>query len=137
MDIAAHIRAAGLRRTPARLAVLAVLRRAGCLLKHKEIADRLPEVDRVTLYRTLSSLRDADLVHRARGLDGAWRYGCNEDQEQRCPGDHIHFHCLQCHSMRCLPDRPLPWITVDDGSEVVGKQLIVYGRCSRCATESP
>ncbi len=133
-----RLHAAGLRTTPVREAVLRILGKAGRPLSHQEIARRpgLAGVDRVTLYRTLATLQKNGLLHSVRGLDGAWRFADPPALAERCAGNHVHFLCLACNQMTCLPEQPLPWVEEPAGAEVEGKQLIVYGRCARCKTRS-
>ncbi len=103
-------------------------------LSHEEIAGE-PEIDcldRVTLYRTLTTLQQAGLLHRVQGVDGVWRFRGNPSPSGKCGGDHIHFLCLECGQMSCLPEQRLPWVKEPDGAEVFGKQLLVYGRCAIC-----
>ena len=68
------LKGSGLRCTPARDAVLRLLSQKDHPLAHSEIAKArgLTTLDRVTLYRTLTALQDAGLVHRVQDLDGAW-----------------------------------------------------------------
>lgn len=129
------LRRAGLRRTVARRAVLEILDQAEHPLTHHEIADR-PEVrriDRVTLYRTLATLQHAGLLHRVQGVDSVWRFCSHRPQPGKCGGNHIHFLCLDCRQMGCLPEQHLPWVEAPTGAEVFGKQLVVYGRCAPCS----
>jgi Fe2+ or Zn2+ uptake regulation protein len=129
------LKGSGLRCTPARDAVLRFLSQKGHPLAHSEIAKArgLAALDRVTLYRTLTALQDAGLVHRVQDQDGAWRFCAHARQGKGCPGGHAHFHCTQCGRMRCLIDQALPWVTVSEGAQVTGKQLVVYGLCPACA----
>ena len=129
------LKSAGLRCTPARDAVLSLLSQKGHPLAHSEIAKArgLATLDRVTLYRTLTALQEAGLVHRVQDLEGAWRFCAHARLGKGCPGGHAHFHCTRCGRMRCLTDQALPWISVSEGAEVTGKQLVVYGLCPACA----
>ncbi|MBN1656474.1 MAG: transcriptional repressor [Deltaproteobacteria bacterium] len=128
------LHAAGIRKTKAREIVLQVLKESDRPLSHQEIADleQTRVLDRVTLYRTLTTLQKAGLLHRVQGVDGVWRFRGHQTHSGRCGGNHIHFLCLKCSQMSCLPEQPLPWIKEPDGAEVFGKQLVVYGRCARC-----
>lgn len=131
------LRTAGLRRTNARESLLSLLLKAKRPLSQQEIAER-PETDhfdRVTLYRTLSTLQKAGLMHRVQGVDGVWRFRAHTTDHRLCPGNHSHFLCLECSKMTCLSEQPLPWISVPEGSQVKGKQLVVYGLCSTCAAK--
>ena len=134
MEVAEQLRAAGLRRTEARAAILSALQAEARPVTPQFLSERLPSVDRVTIYRNLHSLEAAGLVHRVQGLDGAWRYCAHEQEPGRCPGGHPHLLCLRCGEMRCLVEQSLSWVEVPEGFEVQGKQYVVYGLCARCAS---
>ena len=138
MSTSGLLRTAGLRRTKAREVVLGLLFQAGRPLSHQELASRpdTERFDRVTVYRTLTVLERAGLVHRVQGVDGVWRFRAHSTEPGRCPGNHCHFLCLSCNAMSCLADQTLPWVCVPDGAQVTGKQLVVYGLCPACASES-
>lgn len=127
---------AGLRATEIRLRVLQILFEAGRPLTHGDVQERLGgEADRVTLYRTLTSLERAGLVHRVQGTDGAWRFCAHRPDAPGCPGNHPHFLCLGCGLMVCLLGQRLPRVDVPEGCSVSGKQLVVYGLCPTCHAE--
>jgi Fur family ferric uptake transcriptional regulator len=128
------LRAAGLRRTPARLAVLRHVRIGARPVSHAALsaAPELADIDDITLYRTLSALERAGLVHRVYGVDGVWRYGAN-DASEGCPGNHAHFLCTRCGAMECLPDQPMPRLQVPAGTRVDGRHLLGFGACAACA----
>jgi Fur family ferric uptake transcriptional regulator/Fur family zinc uptake transcriptional regulator len=127
------LRAAGLKITPLRIKVLDYLMSGARPLSHAEIQVMLPDIDRVTLYRTLSAFVDADIAHQVQGLDGMWRFCAHVREGSVCPGNHAHFLCLSCGVMICLTDQVMPRIDVPEGCIVNGKQLVVYGKCQNCA----
>jgi Fur family transcriptional regulator, ferric uptake regulator len=127
---------AGLRPTSARQRVLSALQTAGRSLSHREMADRLSRLDRVTIFRSLKNLKKARLVHTVQGIDGTLRYFINQAEKQSCPGGHPHFLCLRCGGMSCLADQRIAVVRVPPGAEVRGKQLLVYGVCPSCASKS-
>ncbi len=128
------LRAAGLRRTPARLAVLAQIEQQARPLAHAELLalPDLAQLDDITLYLTLAALVEAGLAHRVLGTDGVWRYGTQPGGHPGCPGNHAHFFCSACRAMACLPDQPIPRITLPPGAAVDGRHLLVFGRCAPC-----
>ena len=150
MDIESSLREAGLRVTKQRVAVLKLLIDKGSPLSHNEISQLLDEpLDKVTLYRVLETLLEAELVHHVQGLDGVWRFCAHEyvkagSAEERqhykrvdcgrifCLTDHPHFQCVECGKMFCLTDQRMPRVDVPDGVTVEGKQFVVYGRCGEC-----
>lgn len=134
-----RLRSAGLRRTPARLAVLAQIDLLPRPSSHAELLARpeLAGLDDITLYRTLSALVDAGLVHRIPGIDGVWRYAAQPRDHVGCPGNHAHFWCSVCGVMACLLSQPMPRVEVPAGAEVSGRHFLVIGRCAACAAASP
>lgn len=126
------LRDAGLKITPMRLEILEFLVRTERPLSHAEVLAHIPHLDRVTLYRTLSSFVETDIAHQVQGLDGMWRFCAHTKQEGRCPGNHPHFLCTACGKMTCLLDQNLPRVDVPEGCGVEGKQLVVYGTCESC-----
>jgi Fur family ferric uptake transcriptional regulator/Fur family zinc uptake transcriptional regulator len=128
---------AKLRATHQRKLVLRLLVEKGSPLSHSEISSTLVEsLDKVTLYRTLQTLKAAGIVHQVQGLDGVWRFCAHDPESKGCPGDHPHFLCLHCGKMFCLTDQRLPRVEVPEGMTVEGKQLVVYGCCSECSPET-
>lgn len=138
MDPPEQLKDAGLRRTPARIALLGLLLRSERPLAHHEIVAEpaASELDRVTIYRTLSALQEAGLVHGIQGTDGVWRFRANARDVAGCPGDHPHFLCRSCGRMSCLAAQAMPWVEVPPGARVEGKQFLVFGLCTDCAASS-
>lgn len=126
------LRAAHLKVTPMRLSILEHLIEKGQPLSHAEIQTALPDIDRVTLYRTLASFVKKSIVHQVQGLDGAWRFCAHPDTGPGCPGNHPHFLCTSCGKMVCLLDQNMPRIDAPDNFDILGKQLVAYGRCPEC-----
>lgn len=131
MDPSHALRQAGLRRTPARVSVLACVESLGRPVTHAELQTLL-DLDKVTLYRTLDALAEAGLVHRVLGIDGVWRH-CAQPETQGCPGNHAHFQCTACGAVRCLLDQPMPRVEVTQGATVVARSLLAWGLCPDCA----
>lgn len=137
MEIRQVLRQASLRCTPGREAVLRFLYDSGRPLAHGQIATApgMEGVDRVTLYRTLTALEEARLLHRVQDKDGVWHFCAHPPDGDGCPGNHAHFVCDTCGQIRCLADQSLPWVTVKEGERVFGKQLVVYGICLVCTVD--
>lgn len=102
-----RIRAAGLRCTAARLAVLEHLEAAEGPRTHADVSAALGGrgFDRATIYRNLTELTEAKLVDRVELGDHVWRF------EIRRPRDHgghdrghPHFLCTTCGEVSCLDD---------------------------------
>ncbi len=97
------------RATSSRLDVLCCLIKSSNALSHLELHALLPELDRVTLYRTLDCLLDANIVHKIAGNDRVFRYSAGSAEpdpalpkQQQQQHHHAHFHCNQCGRIFCL-----------------------------------
>ena len=134
MPPADPLRAAGLRRTRARVAVHGVIVRLARPMSHNELAadPALEGMDAITLYRTLRTLEEAGLAHRVLGTDGTWRTCSQPGGPAGCPGNHVHFMCQDCGQMTCLVDQPMPKVAPPPGAVVDARHFLAHGRCARC-----
>lgn len=100
-----RIRAAGLRCTAARLAVLEHLEAAEGPRTHADVSAALASrgFDRATIYRNLTELTEARLLDRVEVGDHVWRF---EIRRQHDHGGHDrghpHFLCTTCGGVSCL-----------------------------------
>ena len=137
-DIRDALRAAGLRATSARVAVLRVLHGHAAPSSHPEVYAALAADgwDRATLYRNLVDLTEAGLLRRVDLGDHLWRF----ELQSAVAGaahtevDHPHFLCTTCGDLACLPPISLPF---PEGQLPVamssGKVAIQFrGVCDRC-----
>ena len=127
-----RLRAAGLRSTPARLAVLQVLDAAEAALSHADLVDRLGQErwDPATLYRNLCDLVRVGLARRVDVGDHVWRF---EPRSQHDPSSHPHFTCTECGSTQCLPD--LQWQPPEPAPRALQRQQVevqIKGVCDDC-----
>lgn len=133
-EIQQLVRAAGLRCTSARIAVVHRLRRATSPLTHAELADELVPLgfDKATIYRNLIDLTDADLVSRTELGDHVWRFELRDQNNPR-EAEHPHFVCIDCGSVTCLPNFELPARTRKNWSEIARiSEILLKGHCRNC-----
>ena len=129
------IRAAGLRATPQRIAVLAVAARAGgAHLSAEDVWQRLQrneEMDRSTVYRVLADLTDAGLLEQVRLGDGVARFEIQEIA-------HHHAVCTRCgatedvsvEAVHALASR----LRRDTGFSLAHHPLLLPGICAACGS---
>lgn len=129
------LRNASLRATPIRTAILSHLLKKGCPVSHGDLwkRKRIRSFNRVTVYRTLLTLRQRGIVHAVQSTDGVWRYCTHAADQSGCPGNHPHFVCDRCKSMICLLGQTMPFVEVPEGGVVRAKQFVLYGSCPDCA----
>lgn len=111
------IRAAGMRATASRIAVLDQLRNATRPISHAEIVGALEGEpwDRATLYRNLVDLTNAGLARKVELGDRVWRFEDSGSQERHDAALHPHFVCTVCGSVSCLPDAAVTGL--DEGAQ--------------------
>lgn len=135
-QLAEALRAAGLRKTAPRLAVLAVLERAGAPLSHAEVAETLaPEgLDRATVYRNLVALSEAGLARRSDLGDHVWRFE-RVARGGRAAGAHAHPHlvCTGCGSVSCLEKLSVRFEGEGAALAKRGVEVQLRGPCADCA----
>jgi methylated-DNA-[protein]-cysteine S-methyltransferase len=130
-DVAASLRARGLRVTPQRRAILSAFvgGRAEHLTAeevHERCRDALPDLGRGTVYATLVELSRLGLL-RSLGRPEAVRYETNVN-------DHSHFRCVYCGQVYDVDlDHGLPLTRRIDGFVVDRVHVELEGTCAVCA----
>lgn len=133
-EIRELIRAAGLRCTTARIAVVQALRATTSPVTHGELAEALvPEgFDKATVYRNLIDLTEAGLVSRSELGDHVWRFELRDSQHADGT-DHPHFVCVDCGNVTCLPDlefTPATKRRTSKAGQVT--EILLRGHCTEC-----
>ena len=131
-----RLRAAGLRSTSPRVAVLRELESATSPLSHADLVEALGEegYDRVTIYRNLTDLTEAGLVVRADLGDHVWRFELKR-QEKAHQGTHPHFTCTDCGAVACLPSESVRLTSAKGAPRSVAARSVdiqLRGLCDRC-----
>lgn len=97
-----------------------------------DLESALPTVDRSTLFRTLTLLTEAHLLHDIDDGSGAQKYCvCHLDDTRHCEG-HVHLTCQVCHRTFCLTNVRIPQVLIPDGFEPEEAEYVVKGVCSNC-----
>jgi Fur family ferric uptake transcriptional regulator len=129
------IRARRLRATPARIAVLRLLRRTGVPMRHDEIYGDLQTRarDRSTIYRALNQLSEVGLLRRVDLGDRVWRFGAvRADRGQHA--FRADFVCSKCGTVLDLSGVELAVSRVAVPRAVARGQieLRLIGPCNDC-----
>ena len=135
-DLAARLRAQGLRLTPQRQLIL----RAVEELRHAtpdevlaHVQGQVSSVNASTVYRTLEVLEELGLVRHTHLSDRAPTYHATTEHE------HVHAVCRRCRSVRSYdPDVVAPVVErlAADGFAVDVGHLAIFGVCADCAGEA-
>lgn len=131
-DLTMTLRAAGLRATPQRRAILAAFRsRTVEHLTAEEVYERaraeLPELARATVYNTLPELVRAGML-QTYGRGEPVRYEPDDGQ------DHQHFRCRACNVLYDVhpATSPTPAL-LEEGFAIERTDLLLEGTCADCA----
>jgi Fur family transcriptional regulator, ferric uptake regulator len=122
----ARIRAAGLKWTSSRGAVLRVLERAASPVTHADVVAAVvgDGIEPSTVYRNLVDLHEASLLKRFDLGDHVWRYELRQEGPE-----HPHFVCDSCGVVECLPVASVSFAKV--GRRHVASVLL-KGDCVSC-----
>ena len=98
-----------------------------------DLEDALPTVDRSTLFRTLTTLVDAHLLHDIDDGSGSQKYCVCPMCDTRHCGGHVHVTCTSCHRTFCLTNVPIPEVPLPAGFVPEQAEYVIKGLCPHCA----
>jgi Fur family ferric uptake transcriptional regulator len=125
----------GLKNTRQRKVVLEEFAKTDTALSQPDLEKRLTgEMDRVTLYRILSSFEESGILHSVLDKHGTMNYAscsasCSADHHH---DEHIHFNCTNCKKIFCL-EVTIPQVQVPKGFVASQLSLTVTGLCNSCS----
>ena len=136
LELVKHaIREAGLRATPARIAILQLLSNSTSPQPHSVVAEKLSPlgIDSATVFRNLNSMTRVGLLRRAELGDHVWRFEVVRDRHTGHDSAHPHFLCVDCGEVTCLDDVQLT-ASSQRVTERVGEvtEILVRGHCNQC-----
>jgi Fur family ferric uptake transcriptional regulator len=125
---------AGIRLTAVRLLIWREIRKSfDGAFSLADLEDALPTVDKSTLFRTLTLLSEAHLLHDIDDGSGSHKFCvCHHDDTLHCTG-HVHLTCRVCHKTYCLTDIRIPQVELPAGFIPEEAEYIVKGVCPECA----
>ena len=124
-----------LRITDCRLEIIQEFLDKNIALSHSDLEEKLnQQFDRVTIYRTLKTFLDKDLIHKVLDDSGATKYAlcAHGETAHDHSHEHVHFKCEVCGETTCLEDIKLPQIKLPSGFEKKEMNLLVQGVCEKC-----
>jgi len=136
MSVDELLRNNGLKKTATRKQVLEIYLNTDHALSVADIEESLGDgVDRVTLYRTMSTFEEKGLLHKVHDDEGKLKYSlCSADCSAHQHHDHhLHFHCRNCGKTTCIEKVPVPQVDGLDGFQVQDVYMVANGICKNCA----
>lgn len=123
-----------LRSTPLRQQIYGVIANKQAAISKKEIEDKLSDLDRITLYRTLKIFEEKGIIHQVVDGTNTLKYASCEDTctEHSHKHDHVHFYCESCNETYCIDYKDFPTLPNPDGYTVRDVNILYSGQCKAC-----
>jgi Fur family ferric uptake transcriptional regulator len=98
-----------------------------------EIEQQFDNVERSTIFRTLKTFQDKNLIHSIDDGTGAVKYAlCDDDCTCNLDDLHIHFLCNKCGQTHCLKNMPVPQMDLPKGFTFESANFVIKGTCPNC-----
>ena len=121
-----------LRHTACREEVLDLFLSESHALSHADIEKNLEQLfDRVTIYRTLKTFLEKQIIHKVLDDSGNLKYALPHLHQH----PHVHFKCHICGLTNCLEEVEIPRIQLPAGYQIRNTDLLVQGVCNICNKE--
>ena len=99
-------------------------------LSEHEIKDSIGNIyDRITIYRTLKTLEENNIIHKITFHDSCTKYAVASTQKY---ASHIHCHCNKCHQISCIDSQITTDISLPSGYKCQNISVVLDGICSTC-----
>lgn len=131
------LKARGHRLTPQRLAIVRLLASSdehpSAAHLYGQITQQFPTTSLATVYKTLTILKEAGLVHEMGFSQDDNRYDANTSH------DHAHLICVRCRKIIDAEAEPVASlagrIAERSGYHLVGQRVEFYGLCPQCQSQ--
>ncbi len=122
-----------LKATATRVELLQIIKNFESAIPYAKIQEQLKNTDRVTLYRTIQTLLDRGIIHKALTNKDETYYAlcgsnCTVDTHAH---DHVHFKCSICQNVTCQHLNEEITITLPDFT-IDKMQILLSGICNKC-----
>jgi Fur family transcriptional regulator, ferric uptake regulator len=122
------------RNTPSKELVLKLLESSPSALSQDILEEKIKgKMDRVTIYRVLNRFCEDGIAHKMVSDEGKYYYalcrGCKKTEQHT--HQHIHFRCLNCEKVECLPNTLRP--RLPNGYEPLFSNYWISGYCKTCS----
>jgi len=122
-----------LKATKSRLNLLGRMQEYKSAMPYSAIQEAMKSMDRVTLYRTLESLKEQGIIHKAfqEGNESYYAICGKSCSTHHHHHDHIHFKCINCKAVTCEHAINSLEISIPD-VEIHKISIHVEGICKAC-----
>lgn len=120
--------------TAMRLLVLEYLLKQTVAISLNDLEIELDRADRITLYRTLKTFEANGIIHTIKDGTEVAKYAlCADECSNELHADmHVHFYCINCKELYCLPKVKIPEIKLPGKFDLQEISLVARGICNTC-----
>lgn len=132
-DFKELLRSRDLKATQTRLNLLLTLKNHKAAMPYSALRKAMEPIDRVTLYRTLETLKEQGVIHIAvqTGNEAYYAICDHKCQKESHDHDHVHFRCIKCETVTC--EEPAGKLEISiPGLEIHKYSVNVEGLCKKC-----
>ncbi|BEG97787.1 Fur family transcriptional regulator [Bacteroides sedimenti] len=123
----------GIKPTAMRILVLKELHSQSEAMSIYDLEQKFNKVERTTLFRTLNTFEENNLIHKIDDGSGAVKYAlCQENCTCKLEDLHVHFLCMKCKKTFCLENIPVPFVQLPDNFEFKTANFVIKGICPQC-----
>jgi len=127
------LRTKGLKKTAQRIMLINILQKHAIALTETDIKAEMGDLyDRITFYRTIQILLEANIIHRITVDNITVKYALNDVAKPKHTISHAHFFCTNCQSVTCLDTIPLSDYSLPDGFTGEKCEILIKGHCAKC-----
>ena len=128
----------GVKPTIIRILVLRTMKELDRAFSLGDLENKLLDVDKSTLSRTIHLFKDNGLIHDFDDGSGSIKYSvCKDDCNCEIDDSHVHFYCNYCKKAFCLSNIPIPHIDLPEKLIMENVNLVIKGyggNCKKAAT---
>ncbi len=134
-DFASVLQRSGIRPTGNRLLIYGIMHATQNAVSMSDLEHMLPELDKSTIFRTLTLFNEKHLIHGAEDA-GGMKY-CIRDNNEVFDADesHCHFYCESCGKTYCLDKSVISNLALPEGFVMHGLNYLVKGICAECTNK--
>ncbi|MCD8264333.1 MAG: transcriptional repressor [Tannerellaceae bacterium] len=134
MNAADILKSKGLKKTAQQILLINILQNSDISLTENDIKAAMGEMyDRVTFYRTVQTLQEAQIIHRIAVDNITVKYVLNDFHTAPHASNHAHFFCINCQQVVCLGYVSAPTYTLPEGYRAESCETLIKGICKDCS----
>jgi len=123
----------GIKPTSNRVLVFRILLNSNRPLSIHEINDKIPTLDKSSIFRVLTLFKSNHLVHVVNADETASYYElCLSHNEETDDDVHVHFLCEKCGKLYCIREIKPFMPELPDGFSPYSVSMVIKGVCPFC-----